>query len=134
MDTSVTLAWVFEDECTEQIEALLDRVCDEGGLVPSLWQYEVCNALASATRQGRCNQAAATRILGLLADINLRVTEASVDKIRVYHLAHTTGLSAYDAAYIDLAMSKGLPLATLDQRLAQVAIGLGVEVLPTADK
>ena len=130
VDTSVSLSWVFSDETTDATEALLDRVRDDGGIVPALWEYEVCNALVSAVRRGRVDQAAAARIITLLRNTNLRVIQTPIDMRRVLLLADTHGLSAYDAAYLDLAMSQGVPLATLDQQLITAAIALGVEVLP----
>jgi len=130
VDSSVSLSWVFADETTDETEALLDRVRDEGGMVPALWEYEVCNALLSAMRRGWLDQAASTRIITLLRNINLRVVQSTFDMRRVFALASAHGLSAYDAAYLDLAMSQGVPLATLDQRLIDAATATGVEVLP----
>jgi len=130
VDSSVSLSWVFTDEATDATEALLDRVRDEGGIVPALWEYEVCNALLSAVRRARLDQAAAARIITLLHNINLRVIQAPLDMRRVFVLANAHGLSAYDAAYLDLAMNQGMPLATLDQKLIDAALATGVEILP----
>ena len=130
VDSSVALSWVFTDETTDETEALLDRVRDEGGIVPSLWEYEVCNAMLSAVRRHRLDQAAATRIITLLHNIHLQVMQTPLDMRRVFGLADAHGLSADDAAYLDLAMSQGVPLATLDQRLVDAATAVGVEVLP----
>ena len=130
VDTSVSLSWVFADETTDATEALLDRVRDEGGIVPALWEYEVCNALLTAMRRSRLDQATATRIITLLRNINLRVVQTPFDMRRVFLLADAHGLSAYDAVYLDLAMNQGVPLATLDQKLISAATAVGVEVLP----
>jgi len=131
VDTSVTLAWVFEDEGTPATEELLDRVCEEGGVVPSLWQYEVSNAVLTAVRRERLDKAAATHLLTLLGQLNLRVEQAGMDMARVLELAASSGLTAYDAAYLDVAMTLGVPLATLDNRLARAAEAVGVSVLPS---
>ena len=130
VDSSVSLSWVFTDEATDATETLLDRVRDEGGIVPALWEYEVCNALLSAVRRDRLDQATAARIITLLHNINLRVIQAPLDMRRVFVLANAHGLSAYDAAYLDLAMNQGVPLATLDQKLIDAAGAIGVEILP----
>jgi len=133
VDTSISLAWVFTDEGSATTEALLDRVRDEGGVVPALWEYEVCNALLSAVRRGRLSQASAIHLMTLLRSINLRVDRTPLDMARVMSLAATHSLSAYDAAYLDLAIINGLPLATLDQPLAQAATKFGIDVLPALD-
>ncbi|MCL2490515.1 MAG: type II toxin-antitoxin system VapC family toxin [Propionibacteriaceae bacterium] len=130
VDTSVTLSWLFADEVSPETEALLDRVRDESGMVPSLWQYEVSNALLMAVRQGRLVEADATHILTLLRGINLQVNHSPIDLKRVFALAVAHQLTAYDAAYLDLAMVWGVPLATLDRSLAQAGAAVGVEVLP----
>jgi len=130
IDSSVSLSWVFADETTPETETLLDLVRDEGGLVPSLWEYEVSNALLVAMRRGRLSQADAGRIMTLLRSINLRVVQTLLDMKQVFSLAHAHGLSVYDAAYLDLAISHDAPLATLDSALAQAAATAGVEVLP----
>ena len=132
VDTSVTLSWVFADESTAGTEAVLDRVRDEGGMVPSLWEYEVCNALLTAVRRGRLDEATAAHILTLLRNVNLRVIHTPVDMNRLLGLAVARGLTAYDAAYLDLAISQGAPLATLDAKLARAAVAVGVQTLPAA--
>jgi len=130
VDTSVALTWIFADEGTDETEALLDRVRDDGGVVPALWEYEVGNALLVAVRRGRLEQPAARQALTLLRAVNLQVDRSPVDLTRVVGLAATHDLSVYDAAYLDLALSRGLPLATLDDRLARAATAVGVAVLP----
>ena len=44
-------------------------------------------------------------------------------------LARSHRLTAYDAAYLELALRKGAPLATLDRRLAEAARAEGVSVV-----
>ncbi len=66
LDCSVTLAWCFADEATPETDALLDRLRQDGAIVPALWRWEVGNVLALAVRRGRLDQSAATDRLRLL--------------------------------------------------------------------
>jgi predicted nucleic acid-binding protein len=97
-------------------------------MVLSLWHLELANTLVVGERRGRCTQAEATAFLARLAGLPIGVdphtmAHAWADTIR---LARTHTLSAYDAAYLELAIRQGLPLATLDARLATAAAAAGV--------
>ncbi len=131
LDCSMTLCWCFEDEKTERSESLLDAL--EGGvtMVPSLWYFEVANALVVAERRGRISRAAAAAFLNLLSALPIVVDPESATHAwsGVITLAREHRLSAYDAAYLELALRRGSPLATRDQRLASAAETLGVPVL-----
>lgn len=129
IDVSLTMAWGFEDEATAAADDVLDRVASEGALVPPLWAYEVANVLAVAERRGRVSIAQSGRFTTLLSQLPIVVAEP-LDPGALATAARTHGLSAYDAAYLALALREGVPLATLDDRLAGVARKAGVEVLP----
>ncbi len=128
LDSSATLAWVHGDERTAPIEAAFDRIADHGALVPRLWHLEIANGLAMAVRRGRMTideRAEALADLGLLDIIVDDDTErlawgATID------LADRHGLSAYDAAYLELAQRKRLALVTLDGALIRAARTSGV--------
>ena len=98
--------------------------------MPALWWYEVANALATAARRHRITAAQSTLLAGLLGELPLR-TDALIGRetfARQASLAAELELSAYDAAYLELAERRGFALATLDRRLAAVARERGVEV------
>jgi len=130
LDTSVTMAWLFEDESTKQSETLLDRLSDEAALVPYLWMYEVANVLVIAERRQRITEAQARRFTSLLRNLPIEIAEDSTYELwdGAMNLARIYGLSAYDSAYLDLAMKQGLPLATQDKALKKAASQAGVEV------
>ena len=130
IDASMTMAWCFEDEASDDTDAVLDRVGEEGALVPSLWRFEVANVLLVAERRGWLKQARATRFLTLLDQLPIQVAEATSDTSALLGAARVSGLSAYDAAYLLLAEVLGAPLATLDAGLAKAAGAAGLTVLP----
>jgi predicted nucleic acid-binding protein len=130
VDASVTLAWAFEDEADPYPEAVLDRLAEVAALVPAIWTLEVGNALVVAEHRGRLNQAATVQFLALLWQLPITVApdrpEQSLNEIIA--LAREQRLSTYDAAYLHLAMRRGLPLATTDEALRQASTKAGVEV------
>lgn len=123
LDSSATLAWHFEDERTEAIRTLLRKVVEEGATVPSLWRYEVANGLQMAVRRKRIDGAYRDRALANLEALGIRIdAESGINCwIATVQLADLHGLTIYDAAYLELARRRRLPLATLDRALAQAA-------------
>jgi predicted nucleic acid-binding protein len=128
LDCSVTMSWLFREEFTPFAERILDEVTASRAVVPSLWPLEVGNVVLQAERRGRVSEADGSRFLALLGGLPI-----DVDALRgldwlhdVVPLARETGLTAYDASYLELAARFGVPLATLDRRLASAATGVGV--------
>ncbi len=128
LDCSVTMAWVFDDEDDPHAASVRDRLEADVALVPAIWPLEVGNTLAVAERRGRVSRAETMRFLEVLHQLPIDVdgtpTLTAVDG--ALPIARETGLSVYDAAYLDLAATHGLPLATLDKRLAAAASKVGV--------
>lgn len=131
LDSSVSLAWCFEDERTDAADALLERVVDAGAMAPSLWPLEVLNALAMAERRGRIDADQRQRLVGLLRDLPvvIDVETASQAWAVTSPLAARHRLTVYDTAYLELAQRLGLPLATLDKELRAAGAALGVTLL-----
>ncbi len=128
VDCSVALAWCFEDETTEFTEAVLDAVVAGGAVVPCLWPLEAANVLLVAERRKRISEAQATQFLDRLLALPIQIETPVGNETwtRVHALGRTHGLSSYDAAYLDLAIRRGLPLATLDRDLKKAAENSGV--------
>lgn len=131
LDCSVTMAWCFEDEAEAYADAVLDRLGTDTALVPAIWPLEVANVLLVAERKRRVTEARSAQFLELLASLPIAVAEAPglAWPPVVMPIGRTHGLSAYDAAYLDLAMREAVPLATLDEPLRKAAQKKGVAVL-----
>jgi len=132
LDCSIAVAWLFEDEATPQTDALLDRLKDSGALVPTLWRLEVGNVLARAERLKRITAALMAAYLDLLDRLPI-VTDTETDGRALREtltLARREGLTTYDAAYLELAMRRGVELATRDKALIRVAQRVQVGTLP----
>lgn len=133
LDTSVALAWCFEDESTPGSKALIETLLNQSARVPPLWRWEVASALLSAERRGRIEPAAASRFLDLLERLPIQVDPDATRQAfqSTWQLARTHDLTSYDAAYLELALRLGLPLATRDRALATAAEAAGVRLLAT---
>lgn len=131
LDCSMALAWGLPDEGAKAADAFLAGLPRRSVLhVPALWWYEVSNALVVAQRRRRLSEADAVRLMELFARLPLRtdLDLAPVILLRLRALASEHGLSAYDAAYLELAQRLGLALATLDRRLSDAARRAAVRV------
>ncbi len=129
VDTSVTMAWCFDDESTGETDAVLERVGLEGAVVPALWRLEVANVLLVAERRRRITEAQAARFVALLAQLPIRVDVTPSETASVLAAGRQHRLSAYDASYLIVAERLALPMATLDQRLAAACRTAGVPLV-----
>ena len=128
MDTSVVMTWCFRDEADKYGDIVLDSFVDSTGIVPSIWPLEVTNVLLAAQRRGRISEADSARFISLLHNLPIIVEQESPDRMfgEIYTLAHEHNLSSYDASFLDLAMRKGLPIATIDRKLKNAAEQIGL--------
>ena len=131
VDNSVVMAWCFEDEASTYTEGVLDQLRQTQALVPAIWPLEVANVVLIAERRDRLNEAQTAHFAQLLQTLPILVEEVDVGRILgpVLAVGRAHRLSAYDAAYLELAARQGLPLATQDTRLRKAAGSAGVAVL-----
>lgn len=135
VDTSVAITWLLQDEKTAASEALLDRLVHGGetAAAPPLLFYELANAMAMAVKRGRIDQSTKR---GLLDFFGLLPIEADETCTRLaltstQLVAEKHGLTLYDASYLELALRRGLPMATNDTALIRAAQGEGVSLEKT---
>ncbi|MGH7706358.1 MAG: type II toxin-antitoxin system VapC family toxin [Vulcanimicrobiaceae bacterium] len=125
LDASTALAAILPDEESGFARAATARAVHEGLVVPALWPYEIQNALAMAFRRNRIDAESLSDALDALRglDAQLEPPQGLGHELR---LAQTHGLTAYDAAYLAVALNTGATLATNDQRLRHAAEKVGV--------
>jgi predicted nucleic acid-binding protein len=124
IDASATLPWCFADEATPATNHLLTRLrTGDEAIVPPHWPLEVVNALLIAIRRDRIPVKDAQQFLDDLEVLPIQIDTADRNSLRkrIFPLAKQSGLTAYDAAYLELAVRKSLPLATLDGQLREAA-------------
>ena len=129
LDCSITLAWVFPDEGSEEAGRLLDSLADGRAYVPSLWPIEIASALLSAARRDRMTADEWPAILAHLTSLPIEIDPVSADRVwgPATDLASKFGLSVYDAMYLELALRTQLPLSSLDRKLMSAAKSVGVD-------
>jgi predicted nucleic acid-binding protein len=135
LDSSVTLSWFFDDEATSATDELLDQLNRDGqAIVASHWALEVGNTLLMAERRKRSTVADSSHFLAILDALPIEADLETISRANTasLNLARTQGLTLYDSAYLELAMRRSLPLATLDKQLRAAAEKSGVTCLPEA--
>jgi predicted nucleic acid-binding protein len=134
LDASVALSWCFKNEATAVGDEVLERLAIETASVPTIWHLEIANVLALSERRGRLTPANSSEFITLLESLAIVVDEETPTRAlgRVLDLARAERLTAYDAAYLELAMRLGIPLASKDADLCDAAERLGVTVLRAA--
>ena len=131
VDCSVALAWCFLDEATPATKKLLDRLGSESAVVPGWWFVELTNVLVVAERKGRIQPDQIAEFIALVESFDLEVDDEAPGRAfgHLLPLCRAHGLTSYDAIYLDLALRRQVPLATLDEHLRKAAKKLGVKLL-----
>lgn len=118
---------MLDDESGSYADSVLSSVGTATILVPTHWHLEVTNALLMAERRNRTTEADTMRALALLRRLPIEVDFLASDlsSSQVLSLARSHGLTVYDAAYLEVSIREGLPLATLDAKLAAALVSAG---------
>lgn len=120
LDASVTACWAFEDEDHPHATLAFDRLQTDPALAPVIWWIEVRNVLLVNERRKRFTEADSATFLRDLSQLAV-VLDNSAESAEIFRLGRTYRLSAYDAAYLELAQRKTIALATLDSALIRAA-------------
>lgn len=134
LDASVAISWCFPNDPTENTpysRAILQRIEKTDVVVPEIWAFEIANAIfVSYSLRQRITEADIHEYIQLLESLPIRVVSRELlDNIALESLARKHNLSAYDAAYLGLAIREKLPLATSDQALKKAALAEGVALI-----
>ncbi|HLG45904.1 MAG TPA: type II toxin-antitoxin system VapC family toxin [Reyranella sp.] len=132
LDVSVTMAWCFEDEASDETWGLLDRLAEDTALVPGMWSAEVANVLLVAERRRRIDRAKARAFAAQLLALPIVVEEAPLSRTTgdVLAIGRDTGLAVYDSLYLELALRHSLPVATTDLKMRAAARKMRLRILP----
>ncbi len=128
VDASVVGAWLLPDEDNPLAEAAMARLEEEDAVAPDLLWHEIRSILITAARRRRIAGEDIVALLYRLADTPLKSAGAG-DGVEIVRLALRHQFSAYDAAYLALAIAQALPLATADKHLAAAARSEGVALI-----
>jgi predicted nucleic acid-binding protein len=131
LDSSVALAWIYANETTDTVLQLFDTVRVHGAWVPGLWRWEIANVLQSNVRRKRHSADFRDQALSSLAMLPVKV-DPEADRQAwsgAVELAERHGLTVYDAAYLEIALRRRIPLATLDRQLIAAAAEDSIQLL-----
>lgn len=128
LDCSVTMAWCFDDENSEYAAQVLEHLKTDSALVPRLWHLEVLNVLLVAERKRRITVAESDSFLQSLSILPIETDSmpVTVQDREIIALARKYQLSAYDTAYLALAVGEDIVIATQDRGLQAAAKALGL--------
>jgi len=120
LDCSIAISWCLVDENNDYANAILAMMPDAEAFVPNIWSLEIANVLLVAERRNRITTEQSEQAIGLLESFLIQVDTATNANAlgTTLVLGRTVGLAAYDAAYLELALRLGLPMATIDTQLA----------------
>ncbi len=123
VDSSVVMAWCFSDEADRYADAVLEKFTTTRARVPAIWPLEVVNVLLAAERKERLKQADSIRFLTLVLQLPIEADQewSKQEMPGLLSLGRSLHLSSYDLSYLELALRRGCPLATLDQQLGKAA-------------
>lgn len=133
LDASIALTWCFPDEEAQIAQEISERIASgETVIVPAFWPHEILNALLVGERRRRLTPELTRTFIDdlnrLPIDLDLQITSANVFK-ETQPLCRRHGLTAYDAAYLQIAIRHGCSIATVDEDLRRASIAEGDEVL-----
>jgi predicted nucleic acid-binding protein len=126
------LTWCFPDEKSTVAQHVADLFKHgDTAVAPSFWPHEVLNALIVGEKRKRISHVLLRSFLNDLAKLPITLEQVPAAAVfsRLQRLSREHGLTAYDAAYLDLALDNGLTLATLDDDLCQACRKAGVELV-----
>ncbi len=125
------MSWFFDDEVDEYSELVMDRLNTDGAIVPQIWTYEVVNALLVGERKKRLERTQSLWILERLQQLPISVDNLRPNNVmsEILALGGKHKLSAYDSAYLELAVRLRLPLSTRDSALEKSASSAGIKIV-----
>ena len=131
LDASAALAWIYQDEITGASHEILDRVAAGGAWVPAIWRLEIGNGLRTGMRRGRIDASYRDQALATLALYDIKEDPETWQHSwgMTLRVADQFGLTPYDAAYVELAQRRALPVAALDRQIRDAARALGLPLI-----
>ena len=125
-DNSVVIAWFSRSQATPYTGRYYGKLRKDEVFVPSGWPYEFANAVAVLERRGILTASLADQIIDGASRLVTRIDVPPASPETLLALAWRHALSAYDAAYLELAQRLGIRLAARDSVLASAARKLGI--------
>lgn len=135
IDSSMALAWYFQNERTSKRMAVLSRVTQRGAIAPVIWPLEIANSLRTAMRRQRITTDFRNEALEAIRMLPVQLDDETNEQMWsiAVGISDRLGLTVYDATYVELALRLGLPLATLDLEIIAAARRESIELIGLED-
>jgi predicted nucleic acid-binding protein len=130
IDNSISSGWFIRNQATPYSETIAVRLQDDRAVAPPIWELEFANVLRTACLRKALTAQTAQEVAARIASLPIDVDRQAVRPAELLSLALRYGLTSYDAAYLELALRRQLPIATLDAALCEAAMACGVGVVP----
>ena len=127
IDASIRVAWFLDEKSDRRVETAFDTIAHVETRAPSLFYYEIRNALLVSERRNRITEAMSAAFLHDLGLLPIRL-EPAEDDASLMTLARQRKLTVYDAAYLELAQRRKLVLGCKDGPLRKAAKQSGVSL------
>jgi predicted nucleic acid-binding protein len=132
LDASVALSWFFDDEFSPYSDSIAEIMPQSQAVVPIIWPLEMANGFLTGFRRERLEETKVAALIGALGRLRIDIDngiapESLAQATLTLGIAHR--VSAYDASYLEVAMRRGLPLATQDERLRRAANAAGIDIM-----
>ena len=121
IDASVLSAIAFNETEKPDAESL---IANRDVYAPLLLAFEITNVARTKVVRNPSERFAIFN--GLNTALSSEIHWTAVDFNETLKLALETGLTAYDASYLYLAQTLGMPLATFDRKLRATAQARGI--------
>jgi predicted nucleic acid-binding protein len=131
VDNSIVMTWCFKDETNPYADAVLNSLAESVAVVPGIWPLEVVNVLLVAERRNLLHESDSVRFITLLSQLPIVVERTWPERMMkdLLALGRANSLSSCAAAYLELAMRQGLPIATLDSKLLEASRRVDIPIL-----
>ena len=129
LDNSVVAGWILLNQATPYTQGIAQRLRSASACTPAMWELELTNVLRTACLRQKLDAQRAQQVLVQIAQLPIEVDRHPVPRSELLALALRFGLSTYDAAYLELALRRQLPIASVDQALCEAAMASGVGLL-----
>ncbi len=129
LDNSVVCGWLLDSQASAYADAVAERLLEDRAIAPALLRLEYTNVLRTACKRGQLIARQAQEAIEELSRLPLDIDREPPDPALLLSLALRHDLSSYDAAYLELALRRQLPIATRDVALMDAARTAGVGVL-----
>lgn len=133
IDNSISSGWFIRNQATPYGDSIALRLQDDRAVAPPIWELEFANVLRTACLRKALTAQTAQEVAARVASLPIDVERQAVRPAELLSLALRYGLTSYDAAYLELALRRQLPIATLDAALSEAAMACGVGVVPEGD-